>query len=218
MDEQPINTQKRHWPFSTLDKNPCFSFWPQESLYYQPKQCTINGKSLKITLHLHQVWSSQNLVNSMIPRTPSPNFWKGLLGTCYPNRPNHLKIWSFYIQPSSPPPQKKTSPSHLPLPPFPTLPHVKTSRSLPRLWQIGQRANDLLDLETVVHMPQQRLQHLPTRQSQTKRRLKIRILWNPGWLEKSYRGRKSNLMMDGLLMISDDDRKDRWTAEMTYPQ
>ena len=127
MDEQPINTQKSHWPFSTLDKNPCFSFWPQESLYYQPKQCTINGKSLKITLHLHQVWSSQNLVNSMIPRTPSPNFWKGLLGTCYPNRPNHLKIWSFYIQPSSPPPQKKNIP--IPSPPSP-LPNTATRQDL----------------------------------------------------------------------------------------
>ena len=32
----------------------------QGSLYYQPKQCTINGKSLKSTIHVHCLIATPN--------------------------------------------------------------------------------------------------------------------------------------------------------------
>ena len=154
----------------------------------------------------------------MIPRTPPPIFWRGSLALA----PPISTVWKYdHFISSQAPKKKKTShpiPSQSHPPPSQHC-HVKTSRSRPRLWQIGQRANDLLDLETVVHMPQQQLQHLRTKSKKKKHRWRSESdESNPGWLKKSYRGRKSNLIMDGLLMISDDDRMDRWTAEMTYPQ
>ena len=37
------------------------------TLYYQPKQCTIKGKSLKFTIDLREVWSPDNGSHLMIP-------------------------------------------------------------------------------------------------------------------------------------------------------
>ena len=45
----------RHWVTKTPVKKWTFLFAPPKrgSLYYQPKQCIINGKSLKFTIHLY---------------------------------------------------------------------------------------------------------------------------------------------------------------------
>ena len=42
----------------------------QGSLYYQPKQCTINGKILKCTIHLHCLMPPKIGDNLMIPVIP----------------------------------------------------------------------------------------------------------------------------------------------------
>ena len=153
--------------------------------------------------------------HSMIRRTPPPIFWRGSLALA----PPISTVWKYdhFIYSQAPIPPKKKKTSH-PIPP--PSQHCHTSR--PHV--LGHDFGKLVKGQMICLILKRSFTcHSSSFNTCGQKAKKHR--WrsesyesNPGWPKKSYRGRKSNLIMYGLLMISDDDRMDRWTAEMTYPE
>lgn len=148
----------------------------------------------------------------MIPRTPPPIFWRGSLALA----PPISTVWKYdhFISSQAPKKKKHPIPSQSHPPPATSRPHV-----------LGHDFGKLVKGQMICLILKRSFTCHSSSFNTCGQKAKKKHRWrsesdesNPGWLKKSYRGRKSNLIMDGLLMISDDDRMDRWTAEMTYPQ